>query len=63
LDSLDEKRKALEASISVGQLEAGVGKLQASDSEAARMTDLRVQLMIRKPEWHESLLITRLNNP
>lgn len=39
LDSLDEKRKALEASISVGQLEAGVGKLQASDSEAARMTD------------------------
>lgn len=39
LDSLDEKRKALEASMSVNQLEAGVGKLQAGDSEAARMTD------------------------
>lgn len=39
LDTLDEKRKALEASMSVSQLEAGVGKLQASDSEAARMTD------------------------
>ncbi|HDS1721549.1 hypothetical protein NPS53_08570 [Pseudomonas putida] len=39
LDSLDEKRKALEASMSVSQLEAGVGKLQAGDSEAARMTD------------------------
>lgn len=39
LDSLDEKRKALEASMSVSQLEAGVGKLQAGDNEAARMTD------------------------
>jgi len=39
LDTLDEKRKALEASMSVSQLEAGVGKLQAGDSEAARMTD------------------------
>ncbi|NVL50028.1 hypothetical protein F2S72_09785 [Pseudomonas syringae pv. actinidiae] len=39
LDSLDERRKALEASMSVTQLEAGVGKLQAGDSEAARMTD------------------------
>lgn len=39
LDSLDERRKALEASMSVSQLEAGVGKLQAGDSESARMTD------------------------
>lgn len=39
LDTLEEKRKALEASMSVSQLEAGVGKLQAGDSEAVRMTD------------------------
>ena len=39
LDSLEDKRRALEASMSVSQLEAGAGKLQASDSEAVRMTD------------------------
>ncbi|MFL1449328.1 hypothetical protein ACI77O_13105 [Pseudomonas tritici] len=39
LDALEEKRKALEASISMGQLEVGAGKLQASDSEAVRMGD------------------------
>ena len=39
LDALEDKRKALESSISLNQLEAGSGKLQASDSEAVRMTD------------------------
>ncbi|MEX6780292.1 hypothetical protein [Pseudomonas aeruginosa] len=39
LDSLEQKRRALESSIGVSQLEVGSGKLQASDSEAARMTD------------------------
>lgn len=39
LDTLEDKRRALESSIGVSQLEAGVGKLQASDSEAVRMTD------------------------
>ncbi|MPQ69272.1 hypothetical protein [Pseudomonas sp. MWU12-2323] len=39
LDALEDKRKALESSISLNQIEAGSGKLQASDSEAVRMTD------------------------
>lgn len=39
LDALDEKRKALESAISLGQLEAGAGSLQASDSEAVRISD------------------------
>lgn len=39
LDELEEKRKALESSIGLNQLEAGKGSLQASDSEAVRMTD------------------------
>lgn len=39
LDTLEDKRKALESSISVNQIEAGSGRLQASDSEAVRMND------------------------
>lgn len=39
LDVLEDKRKALESSISLSQVEAGAGKLQASDSEAVRMGD------------------------
>ena len=39
LDSLEEKRKALEGAIALNQVEAGAGKLQASDSEAVRMGD------------------------
>lgn len=39
LDALDDKRKALESSFAISQLEAGAGKLQASDSEAVRMGD------------------------
>lgn len=39
LDTLEQKRKALEASMGLSQLEADSGKIQASDSEAVRMTD------------------------
>ncbi len=39
LDTLEEKRKALEGAIAMNQVEAGAGKLQASDSEAVRMGD------------------------
>jgi len=39
LDVLEEKRKALESSIGLNQVEASAGKLQASDSEAVRMGD------------------------
>jgi hypothetical protein len=39
LDALEDRRKALESATSLSELEAGKGKLQASDSEAVRMSD------------------------
>jgi hypothetical protein len=39
LDRLEQKRRALETSMGVSQLEVGAGALQPSDSEAVRMTD------------------------
>ncbi|WNZ87356.1 MULTISPECIES: hypothetical protein [Pseudomonas] len=39
LDVLEERRKALETSIGMSQVEAGAGNLKASDSEAVRMGD------------------------
>jgi hypothetical protein len=39
LDALEDKRKALESATALNELEAGSGKLQASDSEAVRMSD------------------------
>lgn len=39
LDVLEDKRKALETSIGMSQVEAGAGNLKASDSEAVRMGD------------------------